>query len=32
MIKCILVGLAGTTYTPVAIERGVTLAKCTTPK
>lgn len=27
MIKRILVGLAGTTYTPVAIERAVTLAK-----
>ena len=26
MIKRILVGLAGTTYTPVAIERAVTLA------
>ncbi|QDU29263.1 Universal stress protein family protein [Anatilimnocola aggregata] len=27
MIKRILVGLAGTTYTPVAIQRGVTLAQ-----
>jgi nucleotide-binding universal stress UspA family protein len=27
MIKRILVGLAGTTYTPVAIERAITLAK-----
>ena len=27
MIKRVLVGLAGTTYTPVAIERAVTLAK-----
>jgi len=26
MMKRILVGLAGTTYTPVAIERAVTLA------
>ena len=26
MIKRILVGLAGTTYTPVAIERAITLA------
>ena len=31
MIKRILVGLAGTTYTPVAIERAITLAKRTTP-